>query len=177
MPEKERLLLVDGYNVLGAWPELARGLSFEDARDRLSHLLQDYAGYSGQTVVLVFDAWQSDRRQRTSERMGRLTVVFTQRGETADHYIERLCEENAHSVERGLLEMRVATSDGVEQTVILGRGASRLSARELIYEVNQARRRLSAEVGRGAKAGKSSVMDRMPAEVRERLEKLRRGEK
>ena len=84
-------------------------------------------------VVLVFDAWMSDRMQRTTEVLGPVTVVYTRKNETADHYIERLCDSYSREMEYGRLEIRVATSDNVEQTVVLGRGAIRLSSRELLY--------------------------------------------
>ena len=173
---KDRLLLVDGYNVLNAWPELMRARTLEEARAELVHRLNDYAGYSGQKVIVVFDAWKQERLGRTKEEMGPLSVVYTQKGETADHYIERLCDERAHRVAMGWLEVRVATSDGVEQTVVMGRGATRLSARELIYEMRQVR-----ESGRSVQPDKpsarSTVMDRVPEEVRRRLESMRRGER
>ena len=88
----ERVLIVDGYNVLNARRHLGGGEQLADARDALIHELQDYAGFSGQRIVLVFDAWQSDRTRRTVEERGQVQVVFTQKGETADHYIERLCD-------------------------------------------------------------------------------------
>ena len=67
---KSKLLLVDGYNVLGAWPELSKGKPLADARDALIHRLHDYAGYSGQKVILVFDAWQTgcSARSRSAGR-------------------------------------------------------------------------------------------------------------
>ena len=178
MADKSRLLIVDGYNVIGAWPELSKGRPLADARDALIEKLHDYAGYSGQKVVLVFDAWQSDRATRTVEEKGLLTVVFTQKGETADHYIERLCDENARRVELGRLELRVATSDSTEQTVVFGRGAVRISSRELVYEMGQARRS-GAPFARplSRSAGRSMVIDHLPPDVREKLEKLRRGGK
>lgn len=166
--------MVDGYNVLGAWPQLTQGKSLDEARDALIHRLHDYAGYSGQKIVVVFDAWQSDRKMRTVENQGLLTVVFTQRAETADHYIERLCDEAAAKVDAGRLELRVATSDGVEQTVVMGRGAVRLSSRELMYEMNQVRAGGRAAVPQRP-AGRSTIMDRLPEEIRNRLEKMRRG--
>lgn len=176
MPAKARLLIVDGYNVLGAWPELSRGKKLDDARDALIDRLHDYAGYSGQQIVLVFDAWQSDRLQRTVEKNGPLTVVFTQKNETADHYIERLCDENAACVEAGRLELRVATSDGTEQTVVFGRGAVRISSRELIYEMRETKQSGARYAQPVLRAGRSTVMDRLPEDVRRQLEKLRRGE-
>ena len=178
MADKARLLVVDGYNVLGAWPELSKGKPLADARDALIHRLHDYAGYSGQQVVLVFDAWQSDRPERSIERKGSLTIVFTQKGETADHYIERLCDEHERQVSLGRLELRVATSDGTEQTVVFGRGAVRISSRELIYEMRQAKQsgaQYAHPVSRTAT--RATIMEHMPDEMRARLEKLRRGEK
>ena len=173
---KSRLLLVDGYNVLGAWPELSKGRPLTDARDALIHRLHDYAGYSGQKVVLVFDAWQSDRMQRSIEARGPLTVVFTQKGETADHYIERQCDEYARAVELGRLEIRVATSDNTEQTVVFGRGAIRISSRELIYEMRQARQDGGKYIRPAAVSGRSTVLEHLPEAVRDQIEKLRRGE-
>ena len=161
--------------MLGAWPQLTQGKSLDEARDALIHRLHDYAGYSGQKIVVVFDAWQSDRRMRTVEKQGALTVVFTQRAETADHYIERLCDEAAPRVNAGRMELRVATSDGVEQTVVMGRGAVRLSSRELMYEMNQARAGANVAAPK-TRAARSTIMDSLPEQVRARLEKMRRGE-
>ena len=173
---KAKLLLVDGYNVLGAWPELSKGNPLADARDALIHRLHDYAGYSGQKVVLVFDAWQSDRMQRSIEERGPLTIVFTQKGETADHYIERQCDEHARAVEIGRLELRVATSDNTEQTVVFGRGAIRISSRELIYEMLKARQDGGKYIRPAVKSGRSTVLEHLPEPVRSQIEKLRRGE-
>lgn len=174
---REKLLIVDGYNVLGAWPELSKGKPLADARDELIRRLHDYAGYSGQKIILVFDAWQSDRMARTEERHGALNVVFTQKGETADHYIERLCDEHAGRVNMGRMELRVATSDGVEQTVVMGRGAIRLSSRELIREIDLHRSEGSAYARPAFQSARSTILERVPEDVRKQLEKLRRGEK
>lgn len=174
---KEKLLIVDGYNVLGAWPALAKGRPLADARDDLIRRLHDYAGYTGQKVILVFDAWQSERLARTEEDHGLLTVVFTSKGEMADHYIERLCDEHARRVEMGRLELRVATSDGVEQTIVMGRGAVRLSSRELIREINESKSTGAVYAKPAFKSARSTIMERVPEEVRIQLEKLRRGEK
>ena len=169
----KRILLVDGYNVLCAWKGVPRG-KLEDARDELIHALSDYAGYSGQQVTLVFDAWQSDRPVRTREQSGSLQVVFTKRGETADHYIERLCDGYAAAIDAGRLEVRVATSDGVEQTVVLARGATRLPSRELIEEVE--RMRVPPAIVRQSPPKKATVLEHLPEDVRQKLERMRRGE-
>ena len=133
----KRLLIVDGYNIINARRSSGAmdSYSLSDAREKLVSDLMDYAGYSDQRVILVFDAWMSDRTIRTEEAWGPVTVVYTQKGEIADRYIERLCDELANDIELHRLEVRVASSDALEQTIVLGRGASRMSARELMYEI------------------------------------------
>lgn len=173
-PPKKRLLIVDGYNVLNAWRSNMDARSLSDARDELAHRLANYAGYTGQKVVLVFDAWMSDRMQRTCEEQGPLTVVFTQKNETADHYIERLCDSYAREVEYGRLEIEVATSDNVEQTVVLGRGARRVSSRELLREMDSVRRE-GAGAAAARQRSRSTLMDRLPEDIRRRLDDMRRG--
>ena len=171
---KRRLLIVDGYNVINARKEAYSG-TLADARDRLLAELMDYAGYSGQQIILVFDAWMSDRQARTTEQYGPVEVVYTQKGETADHYIERVCDEHAREVEYGRTEIRVATSDGTEQTIVLGRGAIRLSSRELMYEMNEMRARGKTGSASAASSRRNPIGDHLPPSVRAKLEQMRRG--
>lgn len=173
------LLIVDGYNVLNAWRGILKQKSLSEAREDLVHALADYAGYTGQSIVLVFDAWKGERNARTVEQVpATLQVVYTRRGETADHYIERLCDEMSERASYGKLHLRVATSDSVEQTIAMGRGAIRISARELLREIEQMRnpsaQRTSAASPR--LRGGSTLMDRLPEATRQKLERMRRGE-
>ena len=162
-----RVLIVDGYNIINAHPDFSGG-SLSDARERLLNALMDYAGYSGQQVILVFDAWMSDRPTRTEEQHGAVTLVYTQKGEIADRYIERLCDDLAEDVEFRRAEVRVASSDALEQTIILGRGATRMSSRELMYEMRELRsqgiRRAEVRAVR-----RTPIADRLPEEVRRKL--------
>ncbi|MGI6174508.1 MAG: NYN domain-containing protein [Christensenellales bacterium] len=176
--KKQRVLIVDGYNVLNAQYPGLTGRVIEDARDSLVEKLHDYAAYSDQTVIVVFDAWQSDRKKRTyDEKDARFSVVFTQNGETADQYIERICGEYAQRAFLGKIELRVATSDFVEQMVVLGRGASRVSAREILAEIEYMKSSALRHTGRAKSRAKSTVLENLPDDVREKLERMRRGEK
>ena len=165
------LLVVDGYNVIGAW-ELAakKGWSFEECREQLTVRLEEYAAFHGCEVILVFDGTRSERLLRSHETRGTVEVVFTRHGEIADQYIERLCDSYAEDVEFRRAEVRVATSDALEQTIILGRGATRISSRELLLEMSQARSAGTAAAV-PKRTGGSTVGDRIPPHV---LEKLRR---
>ena len=170
-----RVLIVDGYNVINAGSEFSGG-SLADARDKLLNALMDYAGYSGQQVILVFDAWMSDRQTRTEEKHGAVTVVYTQKGEIADRYIERLCDDFAADIEYRRVEVRVASSDALEQTIILGRGATRMSARELMYEMRAMRDegiRHAAPVKPVSR--RTPIGERLPEDVRRKLDDLRKG--
>jgi len=174
----ERVVIVDGYNVLNARRQIEGTSALADARDTLIAQLQDYAGFSGQTVIVVFDAWQGDRRSRSVEEHGNVRVVFTQKGETADHYIERLCDEYAERIEYRQAEVRVATSDALEQTIVLGRGAGRMSSRELLMEMQQVRSSGVTRTQQAATLKRSTVGDRLPADLVERMRAMvREGSK
>lgn len=165
------LLVVDGYNVIGAW-ELSRQKrwNIEESRDQLARRLEEYAAFHGCEVVLVFDGTRSDRRIRSEEQTGAVKTIFTRQAETADQYIERLCDGQPRH-----REVRVATNDSVEQTVILGRGAGRMPVRELLREVAQARSAQQARIGNPA-LKKSPLIQRLPAHQQAILEKMRRGQ-
>lgn len=142
-PEKE-YLLVDGYNIIFAWDSL-KALAkerLEFARDRLLHLLQNYQGYQKCEVILVFDAYKIKGHGTEIERHNGVSVVYTKEAETADSYIERvskqLLKEN---------RVRVATSDALEQLIILGNGAMRISAREFEAEIHAVEQEIRALIG------------------------------
>ena len=167
-----RVLIVDGYNVINARKD-ERAASLADARERLVNELADYAGWSGQRVIVVFDAWMSDRTLRTEERRGAVTVVYTQKGEIADRYIERLCDSFSRDIEYRRVEVRVASSDGLEQTIILGRGANRLSARELTMEMQQLRQAGIRETQQKPVSRRNPIADHLPEATRRKLDELR----
>ena len=169
-----RVLIVDGYNIINAHPDFSGG-SLSDARERLLNALMDYAGYSGQQVILVFDAWMSDRPTRTEEQHGAVTLVYTQKGEIADRYIERLCDGFAADIEYRRVEVRVASSDALEQTIVLGRGATRLSARELMYEMRAMRDEGIRHAAPARPVGRrSAIGDRLPEDVRRKLDEMKK---
>ena len=163
------LLLVVGYNVIGAWERVRREhLTHEEAREALLHLLADYAGYSGQEIIVVFDGYKSGRRVRSEDMVSGVRVVFTMQGETADNYIESVCDRTPR-----YREVRVATSDGVEQTVTMGRGAVRISSRELLIELSHVRR--TGHVSHAQNGPRRNTVDsQLPEDVRSALEKMRR---
>lgn len=169
---REVVLLVDGYNMIGAWPELERlkESGLEDARDRLLDMLAEYQGYSGTKVYVIFDAHRVPGLGKTYNQH-KLTVIYTKEKETADECIERLVGELSGYGRH----IYVATSDLVEQHVTFGKGALRISARELLIEVEQNRRRIGETVSGTPPAKRNPLDGLLDLDIRRKLERLRRG--
>ena len=137
-------LLVDGYNIIHAWDDL-RAIAREDldtARLRLIERLRNYQGWKKNKVIVVFDAYKVKGNPGSVERAGEISVVYTKEAETADMYIEKtsytLSKEH---------RVRVATSDGLEQMIILGHGAIRVPAAELRWELEQTEAEIRRIIG------------------------------
>ena len=132
-------LLVDGYNIIFAWDELnaLSKESLEAARHRLMDILCNYQGFKKCVLILVFDAYRVPGSPGSIEQYHNIHVVYTREAETADMFIERV----THEIGKGRC-VRVATSDGMEQVIILGHGALRVSARMFHEEVQEAEKEI-----------------------------------
>lgn len=172
MADWRDILLVDGYNMIGGWPELAvmSQTDMQGARDRLLDLLADYQAFSGLRVIAVFDAYRVPGLGRSFVQ-GKVQVFFTKEKETADECIERLVGEFAHRRR----QISVATSDFIEQHVIFAQGALRVSARELRLAIEENQKQVKKAIEPGSvSATRHSLQDKLPPETRKRLEDWRR---
>jgi uncharacterized protein len=167
-------LIVDGYNIIGAWPELARlkDVELEEARDRLIDILANYQAYSGMKVYLVFDAHQVPGLGGKYVE-SKLEILYTKEKETADDLIERL----SLSLIGRRRHVYVATSDMAEQSVIFGQGAYRLPARELLVKVKQAKRDVEERIQVKESLKKNTIDGALSDEMKQLFEKWRRGGK
>ncbi|KEO81717.1 NYN domain-containing protein [Tumebacillus flagellatus] len=166
------VLIVDGYNIIGDWPELRalKAQSLEAARDQLLDDLKEYRAITGREVIVVFDA-HLKRGGQTEERVGGVQLLYTKELETADELIERLVYElEREKVRRHIF---VATSDYVEQQVTFGGGALRISARELRIDVQEAKKEIEERV-EDLTPGSNRLGNHLSPEVREMFEKWRR---
>lgn len=163
----EEWLVVDGYNMIGAWPELQKLKKFNlaAARDRLIEMLSEYAAYSDQRVVLVFDAHLVPSRGQR-DLSTNCTVIFTETDETADERIERLVGELKQPHRRRLF---VATSDYTEQRITFGRGALRITARELLSLIVDSRQDVSQKINE-QRAGKVTLGHGLSNDIKRQLE-------
>jgi len=160
-------LLVDGYNIIFAWDELkavARD-SLDAARKSLCDLLCNYQGYKKCEVIVVFDAYKVKGGLGSVERYHNIHVVYTKEAETADAYIERATYEigKEHRV-------KVATSDGPEQLIILGHGALRLPAANFHEELEQVQGQIAAALARNNQGPRSGTLRSAMEKAREKKE-------
>ena len=166
---KETYLLVDGYNIIFAWDDL-KDLAEEDlsaARIKLADILSDYQGYKQYNVILVYDAYKVEGGIGKIMDYENIHVVFTKEAETADMYIEKVTNDIArkHTV-------IVATSDRLEQIIIMGHGAMRLSANELKQEIDLTR----VEIRENYMEKQSPKFNRLGDHLNEELDKFRSEE-
>ena len=130
-------LLVDGYNVIFAWDDLKAlaAVNIDSARDKLIDIMSNYQGYVGCELILVFDAYKVKQNPGSITKHGNIHVVYTKEAETADMYIEKTTHELGRKY-----KVTVASSDGLEQLIIMGQGALRMSSRGLREEVERVNR-------------------------------------
>lgn len=133
-------LFVDGYNIINSWQSLIelKNVSLEDARNELIDTMIEFSHSTKEHIILVFDAYLVKKSGGKTYKRDGIDVIFTKEFETADHYIERQLDEIGK-----LTNVRVATSDNVEQQIILSRGGTRISARELEAEVNNSKNKVN----------------------------------
>ncbi|WP_243292366.1 NYN domain-containing protein [Bacillus sp. FJAT-47783] len=165
------ILLVDGYNIIGAWPELQalKNDNLEHARDLLIEKMSEYQAYTGFQVMVVFDAHLVKGNERKYKH-ARVEVIFTRENETADERIEKLVKK--------LLSVKtkvyVATSDYTEQWTVFSQGALRKSARELLVEMEAIEERIQRKV-RKVKEERPYSKINLSDDVAKQFEKWRRG--
>ncbi|WP_028777674.1 NYN domain-containing protein [Shimazuella kribbensis] len=165
----EEWLVVDGYNIIRANPNYSE--NFELARDELIHDLMEYQAFSGMKTFVVFDAYRI-KGLRNKDPEKRIKVVFTDKEETADawieHFVRKYKDEKRH--------IYVATSDFLEQRMIFGQGAYRISAREFIERLSKSKEIITKQLKykHTSKTAKNPLWESIPETLRQKLENLRR---
>ena len=170
----EEYLLVDGYNIIFSWEDLNE-LAKENihaACDKLMDILSNYQGYRKCTLILVFDAYKVEGHVEEIIPYHNIYVVYTREAETADQYIEK----TVHKIGRQN-QVTVATSDGLEQIIIMGQGAHRISAQGLKKEIEDTVKAAREEWHQKRQSSKNYLFDHMSEEMQEQMEKIRLGEK
>ncbi|PSL41306.1 hypothetical protein B0H94_11918 [Salsuginibacillus halophilus] len=164
------VMIVDGYNIIGDWPELKtlRDRDLNEARDQLVQRMAEYQAYKGIEVKVIFDAHMVPGVGRAYHQH-QVDVQYTRENETADERIEKLVRE----IKNVRTRVYVATSDFAEQSLTFGSGALRISARELRIALNQADQAIEKEVAETKRQSAGSRLN-LPDDVAEYFDKLRR---
>ena len=170
--EKE-YLLVDGYNIIFAWEDLKElaAANIDGAREKLMDILCNYQGFKKCTLILVFDAYKVKGNPGSVETYHNIHVVYTKEAETADQYIEKTVQEIGRKY-----RVTVATSDQLEQVIILGQGGQRMSARELLEDVIEVSHQIRETARQKRSSEKNYLFDHLDEETAARMERIRLGE-
>ena len=169
--EKE-YLLVDGYNIIFAWEDLKElsEINIEAARMKLMDILSNYQGYKKQTLILVFDAYKVPGNVGEVQKYHNIHVVYTKEAETADQYIEKTVQEIGKKY-----HVTVATSDALEQMIILGQGAQRISAKGLLEEILTVNQEIRNEHLNRPQSASHYLFESLPEEMAELMDEVRLG--
>lgn len=167
-------LLIDGYNIIFSWDELkslGEETSLEAARHKLIEIISNYQGAAGGLVIVVFDAHKVKGGVEHTYKEGNIYVVYTKEAETADHYIERTVGSLTKKY-----NVMVATSDRLEQIIILGKGAQRISSEGFYIKVKRCEKKIQDKYTENKPIKKNMLTEHLDPKTAELLEKMRRNE-
>jgi predicted RNA-binding protein with PIN domain len=177
-PSLQVILLVDGYNIIGAWSCLKKtrdryGLAA--ARQELIEVLINYSAFEGYKSQLVFDAQYQNRRTDCEALTKHLSVCYTEFGQTADTHIEKFCASHRHNLCQPRGRLIVATSDRAQQQTVLGYGAEWMSSQQLAKDVESTIRHTRCKQRPQKPARGRFLVNSLDAKAQQRLAQLRKG--
>jgi len=166
-------LLVDGYNIIHDWELLSTlaDLSLEFARDKLVNMVANYQGFKDIDIIIVFDAHKIRHGHEKVLHYGNVTIVYTQEFETADAYIERTIQDLADKAKP--YRVAVATSDSIEQVIVMAKGAIRLSAADFLTEIEAAETEIRRKIAAARPVKNNQLLDNLDPTMASWLEAAR----
>ncbi|MGK7891635.1 MAG: NYN domain-containing protein [Leptolyngbyaceae cyanobacterium] len=173
----QAILFVDGYNIIGACPRLAKQRDrhgFDAARNTLSEDLAGYSAFKGYQTKLVFDAYRQGSSSREESLTDDLDICFTNPQQTADSYIEQACAHFRQDLRKFSHRLIVATSDRAQQLTVVGYGAEWMSAQRLITDIRQVKDQVRRKKRSGMGHSSRFLASHLNPEVKQQLEQLRR---
>jgi len=167
-----KIIFVDGYNVINSWQDLKplQEFSMEASRQKLVNIMQNYSGFTGNKIIIVYDGHLMAGNNGSREEHTNVSVVFTKTSETADNYIEKAVNKIGRKV-----NVAVVTSDNLEQQVVFQRGAARISAYEFYIEVKDFEDKIRKSGEKRYSEKRNQLGDSIEKSILEELEKIRRS--
>ncbi|MCL5987020.1 MAG: NYN domain-containing protein [Actinobacteria bacterium] len=174
MNDEKQIYIIDGYNLMNFLKkkEYTRGDSFEDQRVSFIHLMKDFASYKNARLILVFDGVKRGNNVESKGVSMDVEVIYTNRGESADEYIERMIYQARHKK-----NLFIVTLDYAQQKIASGKGVYRKSAREISLEIDSMRSGLRSVLDSSRSDKDFSISQRLPDDVLAKLEKIRKSQK
>ncbi|MDQ2087388.1 TetM/TetW/TetO/TetS family tetracycline resistance ribosomal protection protein [Herbivorax sp. ANBcel31] len=171
---KKEYLLVDGYNIIYAWPELKEFAdeNMEGARVKLLDFLSNYQWIRKSEIIVVFDAYRVEGHREEVIDYYNIHMVYTREAQTADQYIEKFAHDNKKNY-----DITVATSDGLQQIIVRGEGCALLSARELRNEIIETNERIKDKYGKTKGIGRNYLIDALSKEEKKQIEDLEKDDR
>ncbi len=173
------ILLVDGYNIVGAWRELIQvrdRQGLEEARHRLIEILTGYSAYQGFDTQVVFDAQYRDTPNNREVMTNHLCVHYTDFGQTADTFIEKTCADFRTDIRKFDHRLIVATSDRAQQLTVVGYGAEWMSAEQLGNDVEFVIRKVERKIKPAKKSAGRFLFNSLDPDAQKRLSQMRYGD-
>lgn len=172
--KQDEYLLVDGYNIIFSWEDLRElaKINIDAARDQLMEVMSNYQGYKKCFLILVFDAYKNTGHREEIMKYHNIDVVYTKEAETADQFIEK----TAHRLSSNN-QVTVATSDGLEQIIIMGQGAVRMSATDLKAEVEKVNHEMRQEWTEKRQSSRNFLIDQVSPEMAKLMDEVRLGKR
>lgn len=166
-------LLIDGYNIINAWRDIfnLNDYGLEDSREKFLDMISNYEGFSKQNIIVVFDAHMVEKRNKEKIKHDNITVVFTEENQTADNFIERFVYLYSDEY-----RITVATSDYLEQTMVLRNGGTRMTPEELRSLVDRISAGMTGKYSKKPERDRNSISTVIKPGMLEKFEKMRRGE-
>ncbi len=174
----QAILLVDGYNVIGAWPELKEArdrTGLEEARRHLIEALLGYTAFQGYDAEVVFDAQYQDTPGSREVVTSSVSIYYTDFKQTADTYIEMVCSRFRNDLRKFHQRLIVATSDRAQQQTVIGYGAEWMSAQRLLNEVESASRKVQQKRRQNGRSSRRFLAQQLNPEAQARLSQMRHG--
>lgn len=170
----KQYLIIDGYNIIYDWPILKdlKDQNLEHARYKLIEIMANYSVYRDIKVCIVFDGGRVKGNMGEVDQLFGVKIIFTEEGKTADAVIEKMVLQ----LSKEHYSLAVATSDWAEQQIVMGKGARRYSAQELLYEVEKAQKSMRKKhLNVQEYSGREFLEYRLNEDLRKKMEKWRKG--
>lgn len=173
MIKRKKILIVDGYNIINAWDKLKEVLQkegLEESRKKLNQIMSEYANFTGQFVIVVYDAYRVKSNEDRIYSRKNMKIIYTKEKQTADSYIEKFITEFGN---KRYLEITVATDDSAERQIVIGKGGNRITSVQLKVDIQNSRKKLQKSINTTKPTKINSIKNIIEQETLQKLKQIK----